>query len=224
MLQQSSLLTTNMDIPSEAEIAELDQNVEETIEPRFLSPSGQGLPGIWQGQPTGVPLSSSAATECPLPHGQGPGLGQSDGASQPDGMAAFVHLTPGQWAAAAMAAEVNFAGVDGFVSDAHQQAAHASAAAVAAAGPTAARVRLDAFQLPQPCNCCCLTTAVVTAATDVATARLDLMHAQNRMPYDREAAVSACCPIGHQHAIAEGSCCIVEPICLRCTPSLPMPC
>ena len=147
MLQQSSLLTTNMDIPSEAEMAELDHDVVETIEPRFLSPSGQGLPGIRQGQLAGAPLPSSAATECPLRLGQGHGLGQPDGASQSGGRAAFVHLTPGQRAAAAMAAEVESEGMDGFVSDAHQQAAHASAAAVAATDPAAARVRLDAFQL-----------------------------------------------------------------------------
>ena len=148
VLQQSSLLTTNMDIPSEAEIAELDHDVEETIESRFLSPSGQELPGSRQRQPADAPLPSSAGTECPLPPGQGPGLGQPDGASQPGGRAAFVHMTLRQRAAAAMAAEVESVGVDGFVSDAHQQAAHASAAAVAAADSAAARVRLDAFQLP----------------------------------------------------------------------------
>ena len=146
MLQQASLLTTN--IPSEAEIAELDHDVEETIEPRFLSPSGQGLPGTRQGQPAGALPPSSAAAERPLAPGQGPGLGQTDGASQPASGAAFMHLTPGQRAAAAMAAEVESVGVDGFVSDAHQQAAHASAAAVAAADPTAARVRLDASSCP----------------------------------------------------------------------------
>ena len=148
MLLQSSLLNTTMDIPSEAEIAELDHDVEETIEPRFLSPSSQGLPGVRQGQLTGAPLPSSAAAKRPSAPGQGPGLGQTDVASQPASGAAFMQLTPGQRAAAAMAAEVESVGLDGFVSDAHQQAAHASAAAVAAADPTAAKVRLNAFSWP----------------------------------------------------------------------------
>lgn len=196
----SSLLTTNMDIPSEAEIAELDHNVEETIEPRFLMPS-------------------SAAAECPSPPGQSPGQGQpgSEG-SQPDSRAAFVHLTPGQRAAAAMAAEVESVGVDGFVSDAHQQAAHASAAAVAAATPIAVRVRLDAFWLPGPAFAAVLTTAVAKAATDVATARVDLLHAQNRLSYDREAEAPACCPLSQQHALQQAAT-AVEPRCRRQTPS-----
>ena len=159
----SSLPTTN--IPSEAEIAELDHDVEETIEPRFLGPSGQELPGAGRGQPAGAPLPSSTAAECPLPPGQGSVLGQPGGASQPGGRAAFMHLTPGQRAAAAMAAEVESVGVDGFVSDAHQQAAYAGAAAVAAADLTAARVRLDASQLPSLAYAAVLPNAVAAAAT-----------------------------------------------------------